>query len=142
MIIDRAVARLERVPRTASAHALYDLLPREVEILMKSVVVTVCGLGGCVTDLTSRALDPRTVCGLIDEDSLAGIRHAPLLPVCGLGGPSRCLWTTTGPFEFARALRVTVRGLDECARVRLAVTRPGVTGRGHTGPATGRETSL
>ena len=29
------------------------------------------------------------------------------------------------------------RGLDECARIRLAVERPGVTGPGHTGSAPG-----
>ena len=37
---------------------------------------------------------------------------------------------------------MTIRGLDDCARVRLAVVRPGVTARGHTGPATGRVTVL
>ena len=59
------------------------------------------------------------------------IRHAPLLPVCVLGGPGRGLWTAAGPVEFAR-------GVDDCSRVRLAVARPGVTSHGHTGPATGR----
>ena len=35
---------------------------------------------------------------------------------------------------------MTVCGLDECACVRLAVASPGVTGLGHTGPATGHVT--
>ena len=90
--------------------------------------------------LASRAVDPQTVRVLVDEGTLAGIRHTPLLPECGLGGPSRGLRTATGPVEFACALRVTIRGLDECARVCLAVTRPSVTGHCHMGPATGRVT--
>ena len=98
------------------------------------------GLGGCMTGLTSRALNPRTVRGLMDEGALEGIRRALLLPRCGLGGPGRGLRTATSPVGFARAIGVTVRGLDECARVRLAVARPGVTRHGHTGPATGRVT--
>ena len=142
MVVDRALARLESLPRTAPTHALHGLLPREVEILVKSVVVPVRGLGGRVTGLASRTLVPRTVRCLVDEGALAGIRHAPLLPACGLGGPGpgRSLQTATSPIEFTHALRVTVCGLDECACVHLAVTRPGVTGCGHTGPANGHVT--
>ena len=90
-----------------------------------------------MTGLASRTLAPRPVCGLVDAGALAGILHAPFLPACGLGGSGRGLRTTTGFAEFARALGVTVRDLDECALVRLAVARPGVTVRGHTGPAAG-----
>ena len=137
MIVDHALARLESLLRTASAHGL---LPREVEILVKGGVVPVLGLGGRVTGLVSRALVPQTVCCLMDEGALVVIHHAPLLPVCGLGSPGRGLQTTTSPVEFARTLGVTVCGLDDCARIRRAVARPGVTGRGHMGPATGRVT--
>ena len=35
---------------------------------------------------------------------------------------------------------MTVLGHDDCTRVCLAVARLGVTGHGHTGPATGRVT--
>ena len=70
-----------------------------------------------MTGLASRALVPRTVRGLVDEGALAVTRHAPLLPVCGLGGH------------------------DDCARVRLVITRPSVTGRGHTCPATSHVTA-
>ena len=135
MIVGHALARLESLPGTVPA--LHDL-PREVKILVPGVFVPVRGLGGRVTGLASRALVPRTVRGLVDEGALALTRHAPLLPVCGLGGPGRGLWTVAGPVGFARTLGVTVRCLDDCASVRLAVTRPGVTG--HTGPATGRVT--
>ena len=72
--------------------------------------------------------------------ALAVTCHAPLLLVCSLGGPGRDLQIATGPVGFARALRVTVRGHDNCIRIRLAVARPGVSGRGHTGLATGRVT--
>ena len=56
---------------------------------------------------------------------------------CGLGGPGCGLQTHTGLVGFAHALRVTVCGLDECTRALLAVTRPSVTVRVHTGTATG-----
>ena len=82
------------------------------------------GLGGRVTGLASRALVPRTIRGLVDEGDLAVTRHAPLLPVCGLGSPGHGLWTATGPVGFTRALRVTFRSLADCARVRLAVAGP------------------
>ena len=35
---------------------------------------------------------------------------------------------------------MTVRSHDDCISDRLAVARPGVTARGHTGPATGHVT--
>ena len=54
----------------------------------------------------------------------------------GLADPGRGLLTATGTAEFARSLGVTICGLDDCARVRMAARRPGVTARGHTGPAT------
>ena len=69
--------------------------------------------------------------------ALDGIRHALPLPMCG---PGRGLQTATGLAEFACALGVAVRSLDECVRALLAVTRPGVTVRGHTGPVTGHVT--
>ena len=50
--------------------------------------------------------------------------------MCGLVAPGRGLLTATGNDWCARALGVT-------ARDRLAVAMPGVTARGHTGPATG-----
>ena len=69
--------------------------------------------------------------------ALDGIRHALPLPMCG---PGRGLQTATGLAEFACALGVAVRGLDECVRALLAVARPGVTVCGHTGPVTGHVT--
>ena len=86
-----------------TAPALHDL-PHEGEILVKSVIVPVCGLGGRVTGLASHVLNPRTVRGLVDEGPLAGIRHAPLLPMCGLGGPGRGLRTATSTVKFSHAL--------------------------------------
>ena len=77
----------------------------------------------------SRALVPRTVCGLVDRGAPAVTCLAPLLTVCGLGGPGRSLRTATG-------LVGCSRGLDECARIRLAVARPGVTSPSHTGHVT------
>ena len=101
--------------------------------------------GGCVTGLACHTLVPRPVRGLVDAGAFAGILHAPLLPACGPG-----LRTATSLVEFVRSLGVTVRGLDECTRVHLVVTRLvvtvhghtrlGVTVHGHTGPATGRVT--
>ena len=86
VIVGHALARLERVLGTASAHALHGLLPREVEILVKGVAVPGHSLGGRVTGLASRALTPRTVCGLVDEGALTVTRHAPLLPMPGPSG--------------------------------------------------------
>ena len=77
VIIGHALASLGSLPGTAPAHAL---LRREVEILVKGVAVPVRGLASC-------ALAPRTVCGLVDEGTLAVTCHAALLPVCGFGGP-------------------------------------------------------
>ena len=90
--------------------------------------------------LRSLALVPRIVHGLVDEGALTVTRHTPLLPVCGLSDPGCGLRTATGPVGFARALGVTVRGLNDCTRVRLPVARSGMTGCGHTGPITGRVT--
>ena len=135
MIVDHTLARLGVLPRTAPALALHGLLPREVEILVESVVVPVRSLVGHVTGLTGHTVAPRTVRGLVDSGTLAGILHAPLLPACSLGNPGRGLRIATGLVEFARAPGVTVRSLDECAHVRLAVARPGMTVCGHTGPA-------
>ena len=89
----------------------------------------------------SRSTD-RFVRGLIDGGAPTVTRLTPLLPVCGLGGPGRSLRPATGIIGCAHALGVTVRSLDESARVCLAVTRPSVTGPGHTGPATGHVTAL
>ena len=68
--------------------------------------------------------------------SLRDSSRSPL-PACGLGGPGRSLLPTTGPVGSTRSLGVTVRSLDECARVCLAVVRPGVTSLDHMGPTTG-----
>ena len=88
------------------------------------------GLGCRVTGPASDALVSRTVRGLVDDSTLAVTSHAPLLPVCSLGGSSNSLRIAAGAISFAR-------GLDDCACIRLAVARPAVTGRGHAGPATG-----
>ena len=71
------------------------------------------------------ALAPQIIRGLVDGGTLAVTSH-DLLPVCGLVGPGRGL----------RA----VLGVNECTHDLLAVARPGVTARGHTGPATGHVT--
>ena len=107
---------------------------------MKRVAVPVHGLGGRVTSLASCALALWTVRDLVDEGALTVTRHAPPLPVCGLDKPGRGLLTAIGTDGCAQALGVTVRGCDDCARFRLAVVRPGVTARGHTGPATDQVT--
>ena len=60
--------------------------------------------------------------------------------MCGLVAPGRDLLTTAGTDWCARALEVTARSHGDCTRDRLAVTRPGVAARGHTGPATGHVT--
>ena len=133
VINDHALARLASLPWTAPAHAPHVYLPHEVEILVKGVTVPVHGLGGRVTGLASRTLAPQTLRGRVDEGALAVTRHVPLLPVCGLDDPGRGLVTATETVECARALGAT----DDCAHDRLAITRPGVTTRGHTGPTTG-----
>ena len=84
---------------------------------------------------------PRTVRGLVDGSDLAVARPALLLPTCGLVAPGRGLRTALGVGECARALGVTARSLDECACDLLAVARPGVTARGHTGLAAGLVTA-
>ena len=86
----------------------------------------------------SRSTDVRVH---MDKSALAVTRHSPLLPMCGLVAPSRSLLTATGTDGCACALGVTVRGRDDSARDRLAVARPSVTARGHTGPATGHMTA-
>ena len=107
---------------------------------MKGIVVSVHGLGGRVTGLESRALATWTARILVDDGALTVTRHSPLPPMCGLGGPGYGRQTATGPVGFARALGVTVRSLADCACVRLAVMRPGVTNRGHTSLASGHAT--
>ena len=92
-------------------------------------------LVGRVPGLASCALAPRTIRGLVDAGTLTGTLHTPLLPACGFGGPGRGLRTATSLVEFVRVLAVTFCGLGKCARVRLAVVRPGVTISCHTGPA-------
>ena len=57
--------------------------------------------------------------------------------MCSLVDPGQDLLTAAMTDECSRSLGVTVRGRDDCARDRLAVARPGVTARSHTGPATG-----
>ena len=47
---------------------------------------------------------------------------------------------STGLIEFACALGLTVRGLDECPHTLLAIMRPGVTFCSHTGPTTSHVT--
>ena len=88
--------------------------------------------------LGSRAVVPRTVRSCVDESALAVTRHAPLLPVCGLVVPGCGLLTATGSVGYGRALGAS--GHDDCTRDCLAVVRPGVTIRCHTGPATGHVT--
>ena len=88
----------------------------------------------------SLSLAPWTVRGLVDEVALAVTCPTPVLPVCGLADPGHGLLTATGTGECAHALTVTVHSLDECARICIAVARPGVTARGHTVPATGHMT--
>ena len=117
MIVDHTLARLVGLPGTAPAPALHVYLPRNVEILVKSVAVPVR-----VTGLVSYAITPRTVRGRVDEGALTVTLPAPLLPVCSLDDP---LLTGTGTAECARAFGVTVRSLDDCACDRLAVARPG-----------------
>ena len=142
MGIGCALAGWGSLPRPAPALALSGSLPLKVESPVKDIVVPVRGLGGCVAGLAVRSPVPRTVCGLVDRGTLAVTRLAPLLPPCGLGDPGRGLWTATGLVRCARVLGVTVRSLDKSARVCLAIKRPGVTGPGHTGPATGHVTAL
>ena len=151
MIIDHPLARLAALPGTAPAHTLPVYLPREVEILVKSVAVPVVGLGSRMAGLVSCTLAPWTVPGRVDEGTLAPwtvpgrvdegtlalTLHTPPLPMCGLDAPGRGFLTAARIAECARALGATICGHDNCARYRLAVTRPGVTVRVHTGPATG-----
>ena len=122
VIADHPLAGWVALSGTAPAHALPIYLPHEIEILVMSIAVPALGL-------RSRVLAPRNVRGRVDESALAVTRHAPPLPVCGLVDPGRSLMTTTGTDRCARALGTTVRGRDDCARDRLAVTRPNVTAR-------------
>ena len=103
------LARLASLRGTAPAHALPVHLHRVVKMIVKSVAVPTLGLRGRVPGLASRALAPRTVCGLVDESALAVTRHAPPLPMCGLDAPGLGLLTATGTSEYTRALGATVR---------------------------------
>ena len=102
--------REEAPPETAPACALHAYLPLGVELPMKNITVPALGLEVLVLCLGSRALDPRTVRGHMDESALAVTRHDHLLPVCSLVALSRCRLTATGSVECAHA-----RGLDDCA---------------------------
>ena len=130
VIVDHPLTRLAALPGSASTHTLPVSLPREVEILVKSVAVPVLGLGGRVAGLASCTLTPRTVLGRVDEGALAVTRHAPPPRVCGLNAPDHSLLNAARTAEYA------------LARDRLVVARPSVTARGHTGPATGHVTAL
>ena len=96
----------------------------------------------CARSQSRGLLTPRTVRDRVDKGALAVTRHAPPLPVCGLGAPGRGLLTAAGTAECARAFRPAVCSCDDCARDRLAVARPGVTTSGHTVPASGHVTAL
>ena len=76
----------------------------------------------------------------MDESTLTVTRHTPLLPMCGFDGPGCGLLIATGTVECVRAPGATVCGRDDCAHDHLAIMRPGVTARGHTGPTTGHVT--
>ena len=90
--------------------------PLGVGILVRGIAVPAVGLGVIVPCLGSRALAPRTVRSHVDESALTVTLHDRLLPVCGLVAPGRGLLTATRIDECARALGVTARGLDDCAR--------------------------
>ena len=94
-------------------------------------------LVGHVPGFTSRALAPRPIRGLVDECALAGARHAPPLPACGLGSPDHGVWTATGAVGFACALEVTVCGLDERACALWATAGSAVIVCDHAIHATG-----
>ena len=79
-------------------------------------VVPARGLVGRVPGLASRALDPRTVHGLVDVCALIGALHFPPLPMCSLGGPGRGLWTTSWAVGFTHALGVTAHSLSSGRR--------------------------
>ena len=138
MAVSRGREGRETLPETAPAPLAYS--PLGVGIPARSIAVPALGLGVTVTCRVGRVPTPRTVRGLVDGGALAVTRPALLLPAYGLVAPGRCLRAATGIAECARAFGVTARGLDECARDLLAVARPGVTARGHTGPATGHVT--
>ena len=116
-----------RLPATAPARAPLAYPPLGVGILERSIAVPTLGPGVTVACRVGRSPAPRTVHGLVDgaalavtRPALAVTRPALLLPVCGLVAPGRSLRTATGIAECARALGVTVRGLNECARDLLA----------------------
>ena len=128
VIVGHALEDEEAPPVTAPAHAYLRL---GVELPLKSVVVP--ALGALVPCLGIRALATRPVCGCVDVSALAMTRLDRLLPVCGLVAPGHGLRTATRIVECAHALGVS-------ARNGLAVARPGMIARSHTGPATGHGT--
>ena len=125
--LTRVLAGWESLPDPAPALTVY--LPLGVEILVGSVAVPALGLG-------DRALAPRPVHGLEGDNAVAVTRHAFPLPVCGLVAPENDECTCA---LGATALCSRSRRLYLCS---LVVTRPGVTTRGHTGPAIGHLTVI
>ena len=121
MIIDHLLARLAALRGTAPAHALPVSLPREVEILVKSVA---CPFSVSGVELRSYSMDRSRS---LDTGALAVTSHIPPLPVCGLNTLGRGLMTAARTAKCARALGATVHSRNDCARDRLAITRPGVT---------------
>ena len=117
MIIGHALERLKSLPGTALAHALHDLLPREVKILMKGVTVPVRGLGSrdrsCGS--CSRSMDRLRSRG--QRLSLHDSSHSPsaLVRSCGPGrGSLDCYWSRL----WSRRLRSRLSGRREARRDR------------------------
>ena len=99
--------------RNRSSSRSSCLSPLGVRILVRGIAVPALGLEVIVPCLGSCALAPLTVCGRVDDSSLAVTLCDRLLPVCGLVAPG--LLTATGIDECARALGVAACGLDDCA---------------------------
>ena len=136
VIRNRALARLGILPGAVPALTLPGLSCHVRVVLGKGDVLPARGLVGRVACLASRALAPCPVRGCVDEGTPAGAHHAPPLPVCGLGIPSRGLRTAPVAIGFARTLGVTVRGLNESARALRVAVGSVVTICSHAVPAT------